>query len=99
MSVQLDTARQERSKRKALLKDIEERKSDLLARALRKGEHLVREAERERLGRMVGSARPGLLDRALANIGALLILTGKKLQARHAPVQTWLAGSPSRASQ
>jgi hypothetical protein len=67
--------------------------------AERRPREAVREAERERLGRMVSSARPGLLDRALANIGGLLIFTGKKLQARHAPVQTWLTGSPSRASQ
>jgi hypothetical protein len=60
---------------------------------------VLREAEQERLGRKADSARPGLLDQALASIGGLLISTGKKLQARHAPAQARLTGSPSPASQ
>ncbi|MBM4466211.1 MAG: hypothetical protein FJ014_11775 [Chloroflexi bacterium] len=59
----------------------------------------LREAERERLGRMVNSARPGLLGQALVSIGGLLISTGKKLQARHAPLQAGFMGLPSPASQ
>jgi len=46
-SVQLETARQERKRRKVLLKDLEEQKAELLAKALGKGEQLVRDAERE----------------------------------------------------
>lgn len=59
----------------------------------------IREAERERLIRLANSARPGLLDPVLASIGGLLISVGKKLQRRHAPVQTGLTGSPSPATQ
>lgn len=55
----------------------------------------MREAEQERLIRMAKSARPGLLDGLLASIGGLLISAGKKLQARHAPLQSALAASPS----
>jgi len=60
---------------------------------------ILREAERERLGRMVNSARPGLLSQALVNIGGLLISIGKKLQARHALLQAGFKGFPSPASQ
>jgi len=55
----------------------------------------MREAEQARLIRAVNSARPGLLDRVLTRTGSFLISAGKKLQARHAPVQTALAASPS----
>ena len=41
------------------------------------------EAEWERLGRKIGPTRSGLLDRALASVGSLLISAGKKLQARY----------------
>lgn len=57
----------------------------------------LREAERERLGRMANPARPEFLDQALVSIGGLLISAGKKLQGRCAPVQTCLTGSPSPA--
>jgi hypothetical protein len=59
----------------------------------------LRAAKQERLDRKAGSTRPGLLDRALASVGSLLISAGKKLQARHAPVQPHLTSSPSPASQ
>lgn len=59
----------------------------------------LRRAGRERLSRMANPARPGLLDRALTSIGDLLISTGKKLQARRAPAQAALTGSPSPARQ
>ena len=55
----------------------------------------LRKAEQERLERVANSARPRLLDRALASIGGLLLSAGKRLQARHAPLQTALAASPS----
>lgn len=61
-------------------------------------EHL-QEAEQDRLGRMVGSARTGLLDQALAGVGGLLISAGKKLQGQHAPVQAHLTSSPTLASR
>ena len=59
----------------------------------------LRKAEQERLRRVAGSARPRLLDPILASVGGLMIAAGKKLQERHAPVQTGLTGSPSPASQ
>ncbi len=58
-----------------------------------------RKAERERLGQMANPARPEFLDQALVSIGSLLISTGKKLQARRAPVQSGLTGAPSPARQ
>jgi hypothetical protein len=67
--------------------------------AQRRPGEAMQEAKRERLGQMVESARPGLPDQALASVGGLLISAGKKLQARHAPVQPHLTGSPSPASQ
>jgi hypothetical protein len=54
---------------------------------------LVREAERDRLGRMANPVRPELLDRVLASVGGLMIAAGKKLQARHMPVRTGLTVS------
>jgi len=57
------------------------------------------EAERDRLGRKVGSARSGLQGRALASVGSLLVSAGKKLQARYTPVQARLTSSPSPTSQ
>ncbi|MGA9350188.1 MAG: hypothetical protein WBW48_15495 [Anaerolineae bacterium] len=62
-----------------------------------RSKNALREAERERLGRMANPARPELLGQALVTIGGLLISTGKKLQARRAPVQTGLTGSASPA--
>ena len=62
-------------------------------------EKYLQEAEQDRLGRMVGSAKPGLLDRALAGMGSLLIFTGKKLQRRHAPARAHLTSSPTLASR
>lgn len=59
----------------------------------------LREAKRDRLGRMANFARPGLLDRGLANVGGLMIAAGRKLQARNMPVRTGLTGSPSPATQ
>jgi hypothetical protein len=59
----------------------------------------LHEVEQARLIRMANSARPGLPDRVLASVGGLLISSGKKLQGRHATVQTGLTGSPSPASQ
>ena len=55
----------------------------------------LREAEQERLRRVANPARLRLLDRVVASVGGVLISAGKKLQARHAPVQTALAASPS----
>ena len=57
------------------------------------------EAERKRLGRKASPARSGLLDRALASVGSLLISAGKKLQARYTPVQARWTSSPSPTSQ
>jgi len=62
-------------------------------------EDVLRKAERERLGRKVGSARSGLQDRALASVGSFLISAGKKLQARYTPVRARLTSSPSPTSQ
>jgi hypothetical protein len=59
----------------------------------------LRKAEQERLRRVANSARPRLLDPVLARVGSLMISAGRKLQERHAPVQTGLTGSPSPASQ
>jgi len=59
----------------------------------------LRKVERERLGRMANPARSEFLDQALVGIGGLLISTGKKLQARRAPAQAALTGSPSPARQ
>lgn len=55
----------------------------------------MRKAEHGRLIRVANPARPGLLDRVLTRTGTFLISAGKKLQGRHAPVQTGLAGPPS----
>jgi len=55
----------------------------------------LRKAEQERLGRVANSARLRLLDRALANVGGLLLSAGKKLQERHAPVKAGLTASQS----
>ncbi len=46
-AAQLESARRERSRRKHLLRELEEQRAELLERALRKGEALVREAEIE----------------------------------------------------
>ena len=54
----------------------------------------LRKGEQERLRQVANPTRPRLLDRALASIGGLLLSAGKRLQARHAPVQTALAASP-----
>ena len=58
-----------------------------------------REAKQERLGRRAGSVRAGLLDRALASVGSLLISAGQKLQARYTPVLARLTNSPSPTSR
>ncbi len=60
---------------------------------------VLREAERDRLGRKVATDRSRLLDQALAKVGSLLVSTGKKMQARRAPAQTGLRGSPSPANR
>ncbi len=86
-AAQLKTARQERNKRKVLLKDLEEKKSDMLARALRKGEQLVREAEREVKELL---SRAGETERLpeKAEVVAAVKGVGKKLQqAQPAPPQ------------
>jgi hypothetical protein len=57
-----------------------------------------REAERERLGQMVDSGRPGPLDQTFVSVGGLLISAGKKLQGRYQPVQANLTSSPSPAN-
>ena len=56
-------------------------------------------AERKRLGRKAAPARSGLLNRALASVGSLLISAGRKPQAQSPPVQAHLARSPSPTSQ
>ncbi len=58
-----------------------------------------REAKQERLSRKVGPAGSGLLNRALASVGSLLISAGGKLQARYTPVQARLTSAPSPTSQ
>jgi len=86
-ATQLATARQERSKRKALLKDLEDRKSDVLAKALRKGEQLVRNAEREVRELLARATEVERLPEK-ADVVAAVKQVGKKLgEAQQAPAR------------
>jgi len=59
----------------------------------------LRKMGQKQLERGVNSARPRLLNRALASVGGLLLSAGKTLQERHAPVQARLTSSPSPTNQ
>ena len=86
-SAHLETARSERQKRNRLLKDLEEQKSEMLAKALRKGEQLVRDAEREVRELLARAGETRRLPEQ-AEVVAAVKDVGRKLdRVKAAPVQ------------
>lgn len=79
ISEQLSMARQEREKRRHLLQEFERQKKELLERSLKRGEKIVREAERElqRLLEQVPQAK-GVPEKA--GVVAAVKAVGRKLQ-------------------
>ena len=78
---QLATARSERNKRKQLLNEIEQQRTKLLDKSLRKGEQLVREAEREVKALLAKAGRSERLPEQ-AEVVAAIKDVGKKLEQK-----------------
>jgi hypothetical protein len=59
----------------------------------------LRKAQREQLAQPGNLVRPGLLDRAVARVGGMMISAGRKLQARCVLADALLVDSPAPAIQ
>ncbi len=79
ISEKLETARQEREKRRLLLQEFEGQKNELLERSLKRGEKIVREAERE-LQRLLEQVPQTQSVPEKAGVVAAVKAVGRKLQ-------------------
>jgi DNA mismatch repair protein MutS2 len=79
ISEKLETARQEREKRRQLLHEFESQKKELLDRSLKRGEKIVREAERE-VQRLLEKVPQASSVPEKAEVISAVKAVGKKLQ-------------------
>ena len=79
ISEKLETARQEREKRRHLLQEFEGQKKELLERSLKRGEKMVRDAEQE-IQRLLEQAPQAKSVPEKAGVVAAVKAVGKKLQ-------------------
>lgn len=79
ISEKLEAARQEREKRRQLLHTFENQKKELLERSLKRGEKIVREAERE-VQRLLEKVPQALSVPEKADVVSAVKAVGKKLQ-------------------